>query len=119
MTNPEQVGQIGVPARLFQHPAPRINQQQRRVRGRRACDHVARVLHVTGRVGKDELAPRRGEVAVRDINRDALFALRAQAVGQVGEVHILLAARSRRTLNRFHLIDERLLRVKQQPADQC
>jgi hypothetical protein len=45
-------------------------------------DHVARVLRMTGRVGDDELAPRRVEVAVRHVDRDPLLALCAQAVGE-------------------------------------
>ena len=47
-----------------------------------AGGHVARVLFVPRRVGDDELAPRRGEIAVRDVDGDALLALGAQAVGQ-------------------------------------
>jgi hypothetical protein len=37
---------------------------------------------VAGRVGDDELARRRGEVAVGDVDRDALLALGGQAVEQ-------------------------------------
>ena len=39
-----------------------------------------------GRVGDDELAPRRVEVAVGHVDRDALLALGAQAVGEQREV---------------------------------
>ena len=63
--------------------------------GGRAGDHVARVLNVAGRVGDDELALRRREVAVRDVDGDALLALGAQAVGEQREVHLLLAAQAR------------------------
>jgi hypothetical protein len=59
------------------------------VRG--AGDHVARVLHVAGRVGDDELALGRGEIAIGHVNRDALFALGAQAVGEVGQVDLAAA----------------------------
>ena len=54
--------------------------------GRGARRHVARVLLVAGRVRDDELSPGRGEVAIRDIDRDALFPLRAQSVGQQREI---------------------------------
>jgi hypothetical protein len=37
---------------------------------------------VARRVGQDERALRRGEVAVGDVDRDALLALGAQAVGE-------------------------------------
>ena len=41
-----------------------------------------------GRVGDDELAPRGGEVAVGDVDRDALLPLGAQAVGEQREVDV-------------------------------
>jgi hypothetical protein len=47
---------------------------------------------VAGRVGDDELALGRGEVAVRDVDRDALLALGAQAVGEQREVRVVVAA---------------------------
>ena len=80
-----------VPARLLEHALARVDEHQREVGGRRAGDHVARVLHVPGRVGDDELAPRRGEVAVRDVDGDALLALGAQAVGEQREVGVVEA----------------------------
>jgi hypothetical protein len=43
---------------------------------------------VPGRVGQDEAALRGGEVAVGDVDRDALLALGAQAVGQAREVEL-------------------------------
>ena len=55
----------------------RVDQQDRDVGRRRAGRHVARVLLVARRVGEDELAPRRGEVAVGDVDGDALLALGA------------------------------------------
>ena len=51
-----------------------------------AGDHVARVADVARRVGEDERAPRGGEEAVGDVDRDALLALGAQAVGEQREV---------------------------------
>jgi hypothetical protein len=46
---------------------------------------------VARRVGQDEAALRGGEVAVRDVDRDALLALGAQAVGQAREVELAVA----------------------------
>ena len=40
-----------------------------------------------GRIGDDELPLGRGEIAIRDVDGDALFALRAQPVGEQREVH--------------------------------
>ena len=67
-------------------PLRGVDQHQREVRGGGARDHVARVLHVPRRVGEDERAPRRREVAVGDVDRDPLLALRAQAVGEQRQV---------------------------------
>ena len=80
---------IRVAARLLGQPAAGVDQDHREVGGRGARDHVARVLRVAGAVVQHEAAPRRGEVAVGDVDRDALLALGAQAVGQQCEVEAL------------------------------
>jgi hypothetical protein len=41
---------------------------------------------VAGRIGDDELAFRRGEIAIGDVDGDALLALGAQAVGEQREI---------------------------------
>ena len=64
----------------------RVDEQDRDVGRRRAGRHVARVLLVARRVGEDELAARGREVAVGDVDRDALLALGPQAVGEEREV---------------------------------
>ena len=92
----EQRREERVPARLLDDAVAGVDEDQREVGGRRAGDHVARVLDVAGRVGDDELARRRREVAVGDVDRDALLALGAQAVGEQREVHAFLAAQARR-----------------------
>jgi hypothetical protein len=69
----------------------------REVGRRGAGDHVARVLLVPGAVGDDEPPPRRREVAVGDVDRDALLALGAQAVDQQREVDLVLSPRWRET----------------------
>ena len=61
----------------------------------------------------------RGEVAVGDVDRDALLALGAQAVGQQREVERALAAAPLAGLGDVvELVLEHLLGVVQQPADQ-
>ena len=107
-----------VAARLLEHALAGVDEHEREVGGRRAGDHVARVLHVPGRVGDDELAPRRREVAVRDVDRDALLALGAQAVGEQREVGVVEALVAARALDRLELVLEDLLGVEQQPADE-
>jgi hypothetical protein len=56
-----------------------------------AGDHVAGVLLVARRVGDDELALVRGEVAVGHVDGDALLALGSQPVQQQGKVDPLVA----------------------------
>ena len=50
---------VGVAPRLLDDALARVEQDHRDVRRRRAGDHVARVLHVPGRVGELEAAARR------------------------------------------------------------
>ena len=88
------------------------------VGGRGAGDHVARVAHVAGGVGDDERAPRRREVAVGDVDRDALLALGAQAVGEQREVDVAVAAPARDRLDVLELVGEDRLGVVEQAADQ-
>jgi hypothetical protein len=47
---------------------------------------------VAGRVGQDVVAGRGREVAVGDVDRDALLALGAQAVGQARQVELAVTA---------------------------
>ena len=83
---PEQRRDVRMPPRLRQQPFPRIHQHDGQLRSGRAGHHVARVLLVARRVGDDELALRRREVAIGDVDGDALFAFGAQAVRQQREI---------------------------------
>ncbi|KAG0741057.1 hypothetical protein G6F24_016823 [Rhizopus arrhizus] len=82
-------------------------------------DHVARVLLVPWRVGNDEFARRRGEVAIGHVDGDALLPLGFQPVGQHREIDpvarhaLMLGAR-----DRVQLVGEHALAVIQQAADQ-
>ncbi len=71
----EQRGEERVTAALLDQPLAGVHQDQREVGGRGPRHHVPGVLDVTRGVGDDEVAPRRGEVAVGDVDRDALLAL--------------------------------------------
>ena len=113
MADAERGGDARMPARLFLQPVARIDQDERQVGGGRTGHHVARVLRVPRRVGDDELALRRGEVAVGHIDGDALLALGAQTVGDEGEVDAVVAAASRRDGSGFELIVEQRLGVVQ------
>ena len=63
------------------------------------------------RVGGDERA-------VRDVDRDPLLALGAEAVGEQREVDVAVAAALARLLDVLELVGHDLLRVVEQPADQ-
>ena len=82
-------------------PAARVEQDQREVGGRGAGDHVARVALVARGVGDDERALRGLEEAVGDVDRDALLALGAQAVGDRGEVGAVAVARAASSASRW------------------
>jgi hypothetical protein len=58
------------------------------------------------------------EVAVGDVDRDALLALGAQAVGEQGEVDVAVAASARGLLDVLELVLEDRLGVVQEPADE-
>ena len=61
---------------------------------------------------------RRHERAVRDVDRDPLLALRAQAVGEQREVDVAVAAALARLLDVLELVGHHLLRVVEEAADQ-
>ncbi len=82
----QQRGDESVALGLRLHAQPRVDENHREIGGRRAGCHVARVLDMARRVGNDEAAPRRGEVAVRDVDGDALLALGPKAVGDVRQI---------------------------------
>ena len=105
-------------ARLRLDAEPRVHEQDARVGGRGARDHVARVLLVAGAVGEDEAPAIREEGAVGDVDRDALLALGAQPVGQQRQVEVAAAAARRHVAHVLHLIVVDLPRVVQQPPDQ-
>ena len=106
--------------RLALQAAAGVDQQHGRRRGRGRGRHVARVLLVAGRVGEDELAPRGVEVAVRDVDRDALLALGLQAVDQQRDVEVVAAGAPALAvdLRRAHQVLRHAAGVVQQAADQ-
>ena len=76
--------------RLFHQPVAGeicgVNQHDDGVDRRAPGDHVPRILEVARTVDDDELSVRGREIPIRDIDRDSLFALRAEPVGEKGEV---------------------------------
>ena len=109
---------VGVAARLLEQALARVDQDHGQVGSRCTGDHVARVLNVARGVCDHEATPRRREVAVSHVDRDALLALGAQAVGQQGQVDVGLAAPAAGLLDVLELVLEDLLRVEEQAPDQ-
>ncbi len=116
--NPEERGQERVPTGLLDHAGPRVDEDHRKVGGARPSDHVARVLHVPRGVGDDELATRRGEVAVGNVDRDALLALGPKPVGHECQVHVLVAATLTGASHGLELVLEDRLGVVEEPPDE-
>ena len=116
----DQMREIGVTPRLREHAFARIDQNHRKVCGRGAGHHVARVLFMARRIGDDEFALLGGEEPVGHIDGDALFALRGQAVHQQREIDVLALGSDTLGvgLQRRELILEDHLRVVQQASDE-
>ena len=127
--HPQQLRQQGMAAGLRQqrHRAAcgvefgDVHQHHSGVAARCSRDHIARVLLVAGGVGDDELARRRGEVAVRHVDGDALLALGFQPVGQQGKIkpRAGISGRSARAAGQgIELIGQDGAAVIQQAPDQ-
>jgi len=116
--NPEQGSDVGVTPRLGQDAIARVDQNNGQVRGGGAGGHIARVLLVTRRVRDDEFPSWSAEVAIGNVDGDALFTLGAQTVGQQGEVHRSAGAIDAALFHRRELIFVNAFCVVQQPADQ-
>ena len=84
----------------------------------RAGDEIARVLLVARSVRDDEFSFGRREVAVCDIDRDALLAFGLQAVGQEREIDAFAAAPFVFALRAFDLILKCALSFDKQSADE-
>ena len=118
MRDAQQGRDEGVAVGLLEHAQAGVDEHDGEVRGGGAGDHVAGVLHVAGRVGDDELALGRGEVAVGHVDGDALLALGAEAVGQEGQVDLVVAAGRAGALDGLQLVLEDALGVVEQAPDE-
>ena len=103
---------------LFDHAFAGIDQNDREVCGRSTRHHIAGVLNVAGGIGDDELAFWRGEIAIGDIDGDALFAFGLEAIGKQCQVHIFIAAFARRFLDGFELVLEDRFGIIKKASDE-
>ena len=71
-----------------------------------------------GTIGQDELPGRGREVAVRDINRDALLALSTQAVREQRKIGSIQALTPTHLLNMIKSVNQNRVGVEEQPTDQ-
>ena len=118
LVDTEEGGDADVSPRLLAQAGGGVDQDEREVGRRGPGGHVAGVLDVARAVGDDELAMRRGGVAIGHVDGDALLALGPQAVGDEGEVDFAQAAVLARRLDGGQLVVEELTGVEEQPADQ-
>ena len=116
----EERHDVGVPAGLGEDAGARVDEEDGEIGGRSAGRHVAGVLLVAGRVGDDEPAPVGGEIAVGDVDGDALLALGDETVDEEGEIDLAAggAPLLRIGFERGELILEQALGVVQKPPDQ-
>ena len=107
-----------VAAGLLEQAGAGVDEHDGEISRRCAGRHVARVLRVPGVVADDERPGRRREVAVGDVDRDALLALGPQTVGHEREVEALLPTSLRRRGDRVDLVVEQALGVVEEASDQ-
>ena len=95
MTNAEQVDEQRMASGLGQDTLSGINQQDGKVGGRGARDHIAGILLMARRVRDNEFAAFGFEIAISDVDGYALFAFGGQPIDQKRKVK-LAATRSDR-----------------------
>src|SRR5438552_12554214 len=115
MTNSQQAGDIGVPARLRQQAFSCVYKYDGSIGGGSAGGHVARVLFVTGSIGNDELAPGRGEITISNVNGNSLLALGPQSISQKRKINGAGRAVDPAGAHRGKLVFINCLAVIQQP----
>ena len=69
----QQRYQVGMAAGLCDHTQLGIYKDHGQVGGRSSCNHIPRVLFVTGGVGNDEFPLAGRKIAVSNVNGDTLF----------------------------------------------
>jgi hypothetical protein len=117
VSQPEQVEQVRMPARLLAQTLGGIDDEARRVGMRSARHHVLDELAMPGRVDQDVFARGRAEPRLRRVDRDVLIALALERVGEVGELE-RGAAPPRNRLELLELAVGQRSRIEQQAADE-
>lgn len=120
MADAEQRSDIGMAPGLRENSLVAIDEDDGEIGCRSAGYHVAGIFLVARRVGNDEFALRRGEIAVGDVDGDALLALGLEPVEQQSKVDFLAigAGRSTDPAEIRQLVLEDQLGIDEQTADQ-
>ncbi len=106
-----------MPAALLAHALGGVHEHDREVRGARTRDHIPRVLDVPRRVRQDEGSTGCGEVSIRDIDGDALLALRAEPVGQERQIGPLISSARAHLGDVLELVLVCAPRVEEEPTE--
>ncbi len=120
LADSEQRADKTVAPGLGQQALARVDQHHREIGGRGSGRHVAGILLVTRRIGHNEGAPRRGKIAVGDVDGDALLAFGLQAIDQQSEIRFfaeraIAAAIARQ---RGQMVVQNEIGIIEQAADQ-
>ena len=116
----DQRGDEGVAPRLGQDALARIDQDHRELGLGSSRRHIARILLVARRIGDDEGAIAGREIAIGDIDGDALFALGRKPVDEKSEIQIAprRAELLRILFERLHLVVEDRIGLVEKAPDQ-
>jgi hypothetical protein len=119
MADAQEGGDVRVTTGLRKDALARIDKNDREVRSGGAGSHVSGVLLMARGIGNDELAALSGEIAISDVDGDALFTFSAKSISKLGEVdsELLLARRRHGPGDGANLVLVDVARVIEEPAD--
>ena len=120
MADAEQRNDDRMAMGLRQQPLARVDEHDGEVGVGRPGRHVAGILLVARRVRNDERALRGGEIAIGDVNRDALLALGFEPVDKQREIDVILDRSEflRVALESGELVVENQFLLIEQPPDE-
>ena len=88
MFDAEQGRNNAVPPGLCLYSMACVDEDDGQITGGGAGCHVSGVLLVPGGVGDDKFASCGGKIAIGDVDSNALFPFRLQAIDQQGQVYL-------------------------------
>ena len=118
MRDAQERGDATVAAALLDDAETGIHEDDREIGRGGARDHVARVLDMARRIRDDELAARRGEITIGDVDRDPLLPLGPKPVGEICQIDLPAAGDIGGALQRLDLILHQRFRVVKEAPDE-